>query len=496
MLMGHQRVMKRQDAEEIILRHVKAVLGQFRPLAQLLNKAYLDSVLSNAVPRAYIPKHQNTVYDVYVRRIHREQMDFVNKLFDSTPGRLTVAGDGATVNSKHVIVWTCSKAKHTCFLGVRSRCVEQHATETEVDEAVKMIELAERRFSTKVAAIAVDNASTKAATLAAKKAGLVPAVIIRDPSHSFDLIAKDLNNTRHNPEIAEFLKDCREIVATAGVGTELWGIVQVWSAGAGAELPPPPSGYSDTRMYGACQMLESIMGSMEAIMSVEDDEGLEEYRGKSAGTRGKIDKMYSMLEAVTFRQKLGVLLNVLHQVRLAVKLFVSGDTPYSAVYPIMHATYNGILLACGEDMKHIVDCFGEPCRDNLVKTLDARFNFSGDKPSGARVGVLDKAAIYAYMSDLHLCEPGAPNAPLLPNELTHVVGMSRFFGGGEPEIEAQIKADDFQLCIGGGRYKDLIKKRGAACGRYTITFELVQDYLLFFAAEFHIPNLFTILFFK
>ena len=79
------------------------------------------------------------------------------------------------------------------------------------------------------------------------KLGMTSTLVVRDPSHTYDLLEKDMNSDSDAGAVALFLEDVKMIAQLAGSGTELWGCVQRIYEGDPDHRPPPaPISFSPT----------------------------------------------------------------------------------------------------------------------------------------------------------------------------------------------------------------------------------------------------------
>ena len=87
----------------------------------------------------------------------------------------------------------------------------KHQTTAEVDDAFKVCTDAMEEFCCDTASIPVDNAARGVATEVCKRLGGI-TVLSRDPSHSLDLLSKDLVGTHVVKSVMNEAKEVRDFV--------------------------------------------------------------------------------------------------------------------------------------------------------------------------------------------------------------------------------------------------------------------------------------------
>ena len=89
------------------------------------------------------------------------------------------------------IVYTVSRGPFSMFLNWTDLGSEKHVTSAEVEDALEVCNEAMERYDCKIASIPTDNA---AKPVASKVSSQLTGTVLpsRDPSHSTDLLSKDL----------------------------------------------------------------------------------------------------------------------------------------------------------------------------------------------------------------------------------------------------------------------------------------------------------------
>ena len=203
------------EAVKIIHAEMRTILARGEPPSRLLDnhaRAALMERHPDIVP--YLPNSVETIYDKYVVKIDMESREELEGFIKKLPGLLNISFDGATVNGKQKvstcinycaqidhdshtvlkILYTLSKGEFSIFLTWTDLGCTKHVTEAEIADALKVCNDAMETYGCAIASVPVDNAASKVAKAVCLK---LPTTVLpsRDPSHSTDLLSKDLATT-------------------------------------------------------------------------------------------------------------------------------------------------------------------------------------------------------------------------------------------------------------------------------------------------------------
>ena len=94
------------------------------------------------------------------------------------------------------IVYTLSKAEFSVLIAWTDLGSKNHTTDAEVGDAVNVINQCIEEFNCEVASLAVDNAARGMAKIVCEKLPGMNILMLRDPGHGVDLLAKDVLKTK------------------------------------------------------------------------------------------------------------------------------------------------------------------------------------------------------------------------------------------------------------------------------------------------------------
>lgn len=119
--------------------------------------------------------------------------------------------------SSYKIVYTVRRGTFSVALEFADLGSLKHQTEAEVKDAIRVCNSAMASFKCNIAAIDVDNAARGMAgkvTEHYKQNLRLPMLVVRDASHTVDLLSKDLANTNVVKTVVNEMKEIHDLVRT------------------------------------------------------------------------------------------------------------------------------------------------------------------------------------------------------------------------------------------------------------------------------------------
>ena len=237
--------MEKASAHKAIKAEVRAMLARNEPMSRLLDD-YVKAAIIQRCPGIdkFYPSDERTIIDTYVREIDRECHEELQNYIAKLPGNINIAMDGATINGKQkvsllysTILWlvlnnilrlvlnnmhsllifhstifiqilyTLSRSDFSVFLDMSSLGTLVHVTEAEVADALRVCERAKKMYKSTIASIPVDNAARHVAARVCEELE-ESALVSRDPSHTVDLMSKDMATL---PFVKRLMAEVKEV---------------------------------------------------------------------------------------------------------------------------------------------------------------------------------------------------------------------------------------------------------------------------------------------
>ena len=229
--------MTQASADLIIKSEVKAIIARREPLNRLLD----DHVRANLIQQhpailKFLPRHVETIWSTYVVPIDFEAKEEMRRLIAKQPGLINIGMDGATVSGsqkvslneyytsnvshstftlfpvrRYQILYTIAKGSFSCALTFTDLMSEKHQTHAEINDAIRVCDECMNDNSCRISSIAVDNAARGVAKKVAdhyQHKDNMKIVVSRDPSHTVDLLSKDIAKTE---VVKAVVAECKEI---------------------------------------------------------------------------------------------------------------------------------------------------------------------------------------------------------------------------------------------------------------------------------------------
>jgi len=311
-------------------------------------------------------------------------------------------------------------------------------------------------------------------------------ILVRDPSHCLDLGPKDLGTQKWAPTIHRFIADVKEVIVTL-TADNIWGFAEIMMSDGTISPCCKPVLMSETRMYGVATMLRSVQGVKQLCFHIRENEKYRAYyTSRKQERKKKLDEIIDLVNNPEFMARAEKLECLFFQFEFAVKLCCCPSTPYSALLPIVQCVRNGVN---GIIEQGWLDKLFNPniTSDEIIPCLSPRFNMDGSPPEGLRVGFLDPHAVWAYLLDPFLGEPGAPILHVLPNLTSQLEDMAAYFIPGDDESSlserTSIVTDYREFMLGTGRWAKVVRAQPMVDENIIkqtetkITFKAVQSWL-------------------
>ena len=287
------------------------------------------------------------------------------------------------------IVYTLSKGQFSIFVTWTDLGSKKHQTQAEIDDAVRVIKQCINDYGGDIASLAVDNAARGVARQVCERFPGMCIMMLRDPGHCVDLLAKDLLKTDAFKAVVDEAREVRELLANDRIDSIRHESIQ----GGDVEFVGATVSMVDTRMNMGHDFILAARRQHDFLQLLKGNPKFREYRSERTTTaRANLDATLERCKDESRWERMDLVTDhITGPLKRVHAIVCRSDVPLSAYPALIQALRNELNRGLnigerGDFDKLLVDGAGE----EIAGMLCVRFNMDGRQPAGQKVGLLDR----------------------------------------------------------------------------------------------------------
>lgn len=251
------------------------------------------------------------------------------------------------------------------------------------------------KYECALASISVDNAAHLVAKEVCRKLRQHHIVLpSRDPSHSTDLLSKDLAKT---DVVSGVLADAK-LVTDFCKTDRIDGIKDEMMADYDVEISTKAVSMSDTRMNLVHDYVEAALKQHDFVLTVQRNAKYQEYyQERTQKKKDELNVMFARFHGQNMWTKFKMLTSKLCVLFKQVQTVCSrADFPLTAYVLLVQALKNDVCRGLDDEFE---DVFGRGSKEEIMSMIEERFNMDGADPAGRKVGLLDRMHLMCFIVD-------------------------------------------------------------------------------------------------
>ena len=327
------------------------------------------------------------------------------------------------------IVYTLSKAEFSTFITWTDLGSKKHTTDAEVGDAVRVITQCVEEFNCEVASLAVDNAAQGVAKIVCEKLADMNILMLRDPGHCVDLLAKDLLKTKSIKRVVDDSTTVRDFVNTDRINAIRLEAIQ----GGSVDFNGGTVSLVLTRMNLGHDYILGARRQHDFLQLIHMNPSYNKYYQERTSTvKAKLDDVLATCRDPVLWQRMDMITNnITGPLKRVHQIVCRADVPLSAYVLLIQALKNELNKGLHHgDPGDFDSMLGDGSAQEIADMVRVRFNMNGSHPGGAKVGLLDRYHWWCFIVD--------PNNAALRNKI-HVKDFALYV---REMIEKYIPLDD------------------------------------------------------
>ena len=244
-----------------------------------------------------------------------------------------------------------------------------------------------------IASIPTDNA---AKLVAQEVSHSLPGTVLpsRDPSHSTDLLSKDLANTN----VVRNVMEDADLVTDFCKTDRIDSVKQEMMANGEVEFSVKAVTMSKTRMNLIHDFMVGANKQRNFTLLVQRNQKYRAYyQERTKSKREELNLMFERFHEQSMWEKFEMLTSNLTIHFKAVQNICSrADFPLTAFVLLVQALKNELCRGLNDEFDEVLG-FGS--KREVMDMIEERFNMDGIAPAGRKVGLLDRMHLYCYIVD-------------------------------------------------------------------------------------------------
>lgn len=240
-----------------------------------------------------------------------------------------------------------------------------------------------------IASLAVDNAARGVARQVCEQFPGMCIMMLRDPGHCVDLLAKDLLKTDAFKGVVDEAREVRELLANDRIDS----IRQESIQGGDVEFVGATVSMVDTRMNMGHDFILAARRQHDFLQLLKGNPKFREYRSERTTTaRANLDAILERCKDESRWERMDLVTDhITGPLKRVHAIVCRSDVPLSAYPALIQALRNE--LNCGLNIGERGDfdkLLGDGAAAEIADMLRVRFNMDGRQPAGQKVGLLDR----------------------------------------------------------------------------------------------------------
>ena len=305
-------------------------------------------------------------------------------------------------------MYTLSKAEFSIFITWTDLGSKKHTTNAEVEDAVRVINQCIEEYNGEVASLAVDNAARGVAKLVCEKLADMNILMLRDPGHCVDLLAKDLLKTATIRRVVDEAREVRVFVTTDRIDSIRQEAIQ----GGEVEFNGATVSFVDTRMNLGHDFIVAARRQHDFLQLIHMNSSYNQYyQERTTAVKENLDDVLARCRDPSRWQRMDLVTSqITGPLRKVHQIVCRADVPLSAYPPLIQALKNELNKGLNHgNPGHFDRLLGDGSAQEIADMVRVRFNMDGSHPGGAKVGLLDRYHWWCFIVD--------PNNAQLRNKL-------------------------------------------------------------------------------
>ena len=266
-------------------------------------------------------------------------------------------------------------------------------TDAEVADAYKVCDQAMKDYSCDIASVPTDNAASFVAKQVCHKLPC-KALLSRDPSHSTDLLSKDLASTKVVQDVMTYA----EMVTDICKNDRIDSMKNEMIASAEVEFSKKAVSMCKTRMNLCHDYIEHANAQHNFILLLPRNEKFRKfYEERSKKKKDELKLVLHQLKDESVWAKFEMMTSrmTIHFKKVQ-KACSRNDLPLSVFVLLVQALKNDLIRGMDDEFDEVL---GQGAADEVMDMIEDRFNMDGMDPSGRKVGLLDETHLMCFIVD-------------------------------------------------------------------------------------------------